>query len=62
MTLDDFLSATSDVPVPILRKAMIVALSVESARTPDACRRFYTRVVDELGLEESGDDEDDEDA
>ena len=50
MTLDQFLNATSAVPEPILRSAMTSALSVEPARTPDAYRRFYSRVVHELGL------------
>ena len=52
MTLEQFLKATATVPVPVLRCAMTMALSVEPARTPDACRRFYRRVVDELGLED----------
>jgi hypothetical protein len=51
MTLDQFLKATVAVPEPVLRAAMTAALSVEPARTPDACRRFYHRVMDELGLE-----------
>ena len=50
MTLHEYLSATSAVPAPALRRAMTAALSVEPARTPDACRRFYSRVVHELGL------------
>lgn len=50
MTLKEYLSATSAVPAPTLRRAMTAALSVEPARTPDACRRFYSRVVQELGL------------
>lgn len=51
MTLEQFLKATAAVPEPALRSAMTLALSVEPARTPDAYRRFYRRVVDELGLE-----------
>ena len=35
---------------PLLRRAMTAALSVEPARTPDAYRRFYTRVLRELNL------------
>lgn len=50
MTLKEFLNATSAIPEPVLRCAMTAALSVEPARTPDACRRFYSRVVHELGL------------
>lgn len=50
MTLKEFLSATSAVPSPLLRRAMIAALSVEPARTPDAYRRFYSRVLHELNL------------
>jgi hypothetical protein len=51
MTLEQFLTATASVPEPTLRSAMVVALSVEPARTPDAYRRFYDRVVHELGLD-----------
>ena len=50
MTLKEFQSATSAVPAPALRCAMAAALLVEPARTPDAYRRFYTRVVTMLGL------------
>ncbi len=50
MTLKEFQSATSAVPAPALRCAMAAALSVEPARTPDAYRRFYTRVVALLGV------------
>ena len=50
MTLQEFLTATADVPEPILRAAMTAALSVEPARTPAAYRRFYGRVLAELGL------------
>ena len=50
VTLKEFQSATSAVPEPALRCAMAAALSVEPARTPDAYRRFYTRVVVTLGL------------
>ena len=50
MTLQEFLNATAGVSEPVLRAAMTNALSVEPARTPDACRRFYTRVVRELAL------------
>ena len=50
MTLNEFLSATSAVPESVLRPAMTAALSVEPARTPDAYRRFYSRVVCGLGL------------
>ena len=50
MTLEQFLNATADVPNPVLRSAMVVALSVEPARTPAAYRRFYDRVVHELSM------------
>jgi len=50
MTLEQFLNATADVPDPVLRSAMVVALSVEAARTPEAYRRFYDRVVHELSM------------
>jgi hypothetical protein len=48
MTLQEFLSATREVPEPVLRSAMAKALSIEAARTPAAYRRFYARVVEEL--------------
>ena len=48
MTLDKFLDVTSDVPEAALRSAMVTALAVEPARTPEACRRFYNRVVHDL--------------
>jgi len=51
MTLEQFLTATASVPEPVLRSAMVVALSVEPARTPEAYRRFYDRVVHDLGLD-----------
>jgi hypothetical protein len=50
MTLNEFLAATAAVPEAVLRSAMVAALAVESARTPAAYRRFYSRVVQELGL------------
>jgi hypothetical protein len=50
MTLDQFLAITAAVPETALRSAMTTALAVEPARTPAAYRRFYTRVVHELGL------------
>ena len=50
MTLEQFLNATSNVPEPVLRSAMVTALAVEPARTPEACRRFYDRVLHELAL------------
>jgi hypothetical protein len=48
MTLEQFLDATASVPEPVLRSAMVVALSVEPARTADAYPRFYERVLHEL--------------
>jgi hypothetical protein len=51
MTLKQFLNVTSDVPEPVLRSAMTNALLVEPARTPDQYRRFYSRIVHELGLD-----------
>jgi len=51
MTLQDFLDVTADVPDAMLRPAMVAALAAEPARTPEACRRFYDRVVRELSLE-----------
>lgn len=48
MTLREFLTATSDVPQPLLREAMTAALLVEPARNPNAYRRFYGLVMDEL--------------
>jgi|RhiMetStandDraft_4_1073278.scaffolds.fasta_scaffold602449_2 hypothetical protein len=51
MTLEQFLTATASMPEPVLRSAMVVALSVEPARNPEAYRRFYDRVLHELGLD-----------
>ncbi len=51
MTLEQFLTATASVPEPVLRSAMVVALSLEPARSPEAYRRFYDRVLHELGLD-----------
>jgi hypothetical protein len=51
MTLNQFLSATSDVHEAVLRQAMAAALSVEPARSPEQYQRFYTRVVRELAVE-----------
>jgi len=48
MTLKQFLDATASVPEPVLRSAMVAALSVEPARTADAYPRFYDRVLHEL--------------
>ena len=50
MTLKEFLDATSAVSASDLRRAMTAALLVEPARTRDAYRRFYSRVVHELEL------------
>jgi hypothetical protein len=49
MTLEQFLTATASVPERELRSAMVVALAVEPARGPEAYRRFYDRVLHELG-------------
>jgi hypothetical protein len=51
MTLQEFLDATSAVPDTVLRRAMVAALAIEPARSSEACRRFYVRVVRELGLD-----------
>ena len=51
MTLQTFLDVTADVPEAMLRPAMVAALAAEPARTPEACWRFYDRVVRELSLE-----------
>ena len=50
MTLQQFLSLTSATPPAAVRHAMVVALAIEPARTPDARARFYCRVVLALGL------------
>ena len=50
MTLQTFLDVTADVPEVMLRPAMVAALAAEPARTPEAYRRFYDRVVHELSL------------
>jgi len=51
MTLEQFLAITAAVPQTTLRSAMTAAHAVEPARAPAAYRRFYTRVVRELGLD-----------
>jgi hypothetical protein len=48
MTLQEFLEVTEGIPDTVLRRAMVAALSIEPARTPAACRRFYDRVVRDL--------------
>lgn len=50
MTLRDFLDMTAAVPAPALRRAMVAALAAEPIRTPEAARRFYGRVIDELAV------------
>jgi len=45
MTLEQFLRATSATPGPDLRRAIVLALAIEPARTPEARQRFYARVV-----------------
>ena len=55
MTLQEFLDATSAVPDTGLRRAMVAALAIEPARTSEACRRFYDRVVRELRLNRMAD-------
>ena len=54
MTLQEFLDATEGTPDTVLRRAMVAALSIEPARTPEACRRFYDRVVRDVRLEATG--------
>jgi hypothetical protein len=49
MTLQQFLSITVGLSPLVVRRAMVVALAVEPARTAQACRRFYCRVLAELG-------------
>lgn len=51
MTLQHFLDATAHVPDTRLRQAMVAALAVEPARTPEARVRFYDRVARELNLD-----------
>lgn len=45
MTLDDFMRVTAAIPGPDLRRAIVLALAAEPARTPEARQRFYERVV-----------------
>ena len=58
MTLEQFLAITAAVPETTLRSAMTAALAFEPARTPAAYRRFYARVVRELGLSAGTEDPD----
>ncbi len=48
MTLQQYLDLTASTPSPALRRAMATALEVEAARTPDACARYYDRVIEAL--------------
>ena len=48
MTIQKFLKHTAAVPVPVLRHAITVALSVERPSSPEAYARFYCRVIGEL--------------
>ena len=50
MTLHEFQTLTTEVPAPVLRRAMTVALSVEAPRAPAGYARFYCRVLAELGV------------
>ncbi len=51
MTLQHFLDATANVPETALRQAMVAALAIEPARTPEARGRFYDRVTRGLHLD-----------
>jgi hypothetical protein len=57
MTLNEFLTATESIPAAALRSAMVAALAVEPARTPEAYNRFYDRVLVRLGLSAADSDE-----
>jgi hypothetical protein len=48
MTLQTFLRLTAETPRLPLRRAMAIALAVETPCSPDGYARFYTRVIDEL--------------
>ena len=50
MTLQSFLRLTSTTPTPVLRQAISVALSAERPTSRESYARFYSRVVDQLGL------------
>ena len=54
MTLRQFLTATADAPDLRLRQAIVRALTTEAPYTPEAYRRFYRRVVEELEVYEAG--------
>ena len=49
MTLGQFLALTTASPALALRRAISVALFVETPNTREAYGRFYSRVVAELG-------------
>ena len=55
MTLQQFKILIERAPAPMLRQAMVSALSREIPRTADAYARFYCRVLRELGVTRSGD-------
>ena len=50
MTIQRFLTLTAATPVPVLRRAITVALSVERPSSREAYARFYCRVIRELGV------------
>ena len=49
-TLQQFLTLTAASPAPALRRAIAVALSVETPISREAYGRFYCRVMTELGV------------
>jgi len=51
MTLDQFIQATAATPGPDLRRAIVLALATEPARTLEARQRFYERVVRLVGAD-----------
>jgi uncharacterized protein (DUF2267 family) len=51
MTLARFRTLTAEVPPPVLRQALAQALSKEAPHSPESYERFYSRVVQELGVE-----------
>ena len=52
MTIQKFLTLTAATPVPVLRRATALALSVERPSSREAYTRFYCRVIRELGVAE----------
>ena len=50
LTLHEFLTLTAAVPAPELRRAIVAAAAEVRPSSPEAYRRFYCRVIVQLGM------------